>query len=95
VIGLLLAEVDTEVDQLKVIKTLKSDFNAQQVCCIEVELQAGRTYIVIGQVGSKKAKQNYPREIATISVYCESKNIKFAAVSGNIEIRPYLEEYMR
>ena len=59
---------------------------------MECDLQA-RQYVVIGQVGKRKAKDIFPKEYFTLSVYCENRDIEFSQVSGNIDVAPFLTNY--
>lgn len=94
-IRLLLAEIDTSKEEMRVIKTIKSDFNATQVCSVEADLESGKSYMVIAQIGNLKAKELYPREIFTISVYSEKKDIEFEQATGNIDVKPFIMAYIR
>ena len=50
--------------------------------------------MVIGQIGKRKAKDIFPKEYFTLSVYCENKNIDFSHVTGHIDVAPFLSDYM-
>jgi len=51
--------------------------------------------MIIGQIGSKKAKDLFPKELFTISVYSEQKDIEFEMSTGNIDVKPFLCHYIR
>lgn len=47
--------METGKNNFEIKRTVKADFNAQQVCAIEVELQPGN-YMILGEMGKKKGK---------------------------------------
>ena len=68
IIRILIAEVNTSKDGFKVVKTIISDFKSHQACPIEADLGA-KQYIILGDIGKKKGKDLFSREIFTLSVY--------------------------
>ena len=68
IIRILIAEVSTSKNSFKVVKSIESDFNSKQACCIEADLGA-RQYMILGEIGKKKGKELYPNEYFTLSVY--------------------------
>jgi hypothetical protein len=50
--------------------------------------------MIIGQIGNKKSKDLFPKELFTISVYSEKKDIDFEMSTGNIDVKPFLAQYI-
>ena len=50
--------------------------------------------MVIGQIGKRKAKEIFPKEYFTLSVYCENRDIEFSQVTGHIDMVPFLSDYI-
>lgn len=68
VLRLLIGEVETGQEGWQLSRTLKVAYKAQQVCCIEVDLQP-RSYLILGQMAGGKAKLPFANEAFTISIY--------------------------
>lgn len=48
-----------EVDGLKVVRTIKTNYKTQQVCTIELDLDP-RPHLIIGQIGRIHPKDLFP-----------------------------------
>lgn len=75
----MLCEVD---EKMNIIRTIKTNFNSNQVCSLSINLDKGR-YVVVGQIHPFRNSKQYHflDEIFTLSLNSDKEISNFSLVS--------------
>ena len=90
----MVVEVDSNKESTKIVRTLSHGYRSQQVCVLQLHLQAKKQYLILGQIGSNKGKDLFPNELFTFSVLSEKPDLNFEQAAGVIDLKPFITDYI-
>lgn len=94
ILRLMVVEVDSNKQSTKIVRTLSAGYKSQQVCVLQLQLQAKKQYLVLGQIGNNKEKDLFPNQLFTFSVLSEKPDVTFEQAAGVIDPKPFITDYI-
>lgn len=90
----MVVEVDSNKQSTKLVRTLSAGCKSQQVCVLELQLEAKKQYLILAQIGNSRGKDLFQNQLFTISLLSESADLTFEQAAGTIDTVPFITDYI-